>query len=447
MKVSADTITGITSAPGFHPGVMPPAPTRDDLIQDIRQKLQDAVTAAENGEKISDVFNAASGTPDYRSSVQRMRQSQKQFEDLINNVPAGFQLVPVFYSRIDKEQNARLQKEFSNHVRPYFMQYLAENHAEALRALGVCERGIHRMKNRLDPVDDGNNYYEFSVDHIIERSGSGNWGRNRLKDPDNGKTDAARHHVNHFDNFILLPDQIHQFKNDLNALQRMTELPAGQGRWVLMMIPDAAHAYVCKPQPAGSRFSGVNRRADTVYNCISRAAFAVDTTMAAIGDFRQNPIVGAMLKTFTAVAAEKGRTLLDAANDQHGAGDKTISQLFNAVLQGGAMAEEKSMLDGMIKDAGLCLSRAFKVAVRRAGTRKGISEMNAFADYMHGEDVKKFKEAIHSLPAESGAALLRDMAALEDKLAEARRMPLKPSNGPPSGFHAHKRKRHRPRHR
>ena len=89
------------------------------------------------------------------------------------NMPQGFRLTKLVYTRVAKEQNKLVYNEFKNKVRPRFLQYLARNHRDELKKMGICYHGIKRMERGIDPADKEGRLYAVSVDHIIERSGGG----------------------------------------------------------------------------------------------------------------------------------------------------------------------------------------------------------------------------------------------------------------------------------
>jgi len=136
-------------------------------------------------------------------------------------------------------------------VRPEFMRYLAENHAAELTALGISQRGIERMKRKLDPVDENGRLYDVNIDHIIERYGGGKVSTTQEVDPQMPRGSSATYLANHFSNLLLLPTHVHEMKNSLNEFQRAANTPYGQSKWILMLVPETGpgHAgYVAQPQ-------------------------------------------------------------------------------------------------------------------------------------------------------------------------------------------------------
>ena len=103
--------------------------------------------------------------------------------DALNNIPKGFNLASLVYTRLPKGQNKAVYKEFSSTVKPRFMMFLAKYQKDDLKKLGICDYGIKRMSRGLEPSDKNGHLYALSVDHVIERSGSGKMGQEKSIDP------------------------------------------------------------------------------------------------------------------------------------------------------------------------------------------------------------------------------------------------------------------------
>jgi len=152
-RISADTITDITSAKGFYDPAHPPspdtAPSVEELCGGIRADLQHRLDETRARE-------AASKPPvsKYAPTAADLERQMEEFEQIIKDVPAGFRIAPVFYSRISRDENAEIHTEYQFISRPRFMRFLGENYADDLRRLGICEHGITRMKNGLDPANE-----------------------------------------------------------------------------------------------------------------------------------------------------------------------------------------------------------------------------------------------------------------------------------------------------
>jgi hypothetical protein len=202
MRVSAETITQQTAQPEFHGlAAILDAPSASNLLRSIRSGMK---TAAQNN-----------------------------FDTLLNKIPAGFRLVPVFYvpaaQRFGDAEFGAARKEF--------LMHLAENQTAELAALGICDAGISSMSRGLLPANAEGRVYDVDVDHIIERNGSGLYLTEEAADDLRAGAPIVPQ-VNHFGNFILLPRAVHDVKNRLNEIQGLHSLKPGQEKWGVMMAPE-----------------------------------------------------------------------------------------------------------------------------------------------------------------------------------------------------------------
>lgn len=220
-KVSAATITHLSSAAACNAAASAsPSPTVEDLVIQLRN---------------SDPIRA------------------QEFQTLLAKLPQGFALTPVLYTRITQAQGAALESEYVFSVRQRFLKFLAQTQKKALRDLGICEHGIARMARGLDPANVNGERYAVSVDHIIERGGSGTMAQARSKDELRSDSMAETYPPNHFGNLLLLPQDIHDYKNRLNGLQDIHKLAPGESCWILMLTPVVSgqnQGFVCAPQAA-----------------------------------------------------------------------------------------------------------------------------------------------------------------------------------------------------
>ncbi len=196
-------------------------------------------------------------TPSVQDLISHLEKTNprraQEFAALAKQLPDGFALVPVLYTRVAQSKNAALESEYLFSVRERFLKFLAQAQKKALADLGVCAHGIARMARGLDPANEKGERYALSVDHIIERSGSGTLSDARALDPLRAEGTRESYPVNHFGNLILLPQDVHDYKNRVNSLQDIHTLQEGQSRWILMMTPVTTaqhHGYVCAPQSA-----------------------------------------------------------------------------------------------------------------------------------------------------------------------------------------------------
>ena len=247
-KVSADTITQLTITHAHSsPAPAGPPPTTEKMITDIRARLTQRIKHLARSMQNSPADKVSAFSISHGKSVEALQK----FEEIVKNVPNGFRLVPVWYSRVESRENARAAEQYKMYVRPQFLCYIAENHAAELAALGISDKGIELMKTGNNPVDASGKMCAVNIDHIIERAGGGNATLTEEIDPKMPHGSAPTYLVNHFSNFILLPIDTHEVKNMLNTVQGKDKLLPGQGDWVLMMVPEAApgySGYVSRPQ-------------------------------------------------------------------------------------------------------------------------------------------------------------------------------------------------------
>jgi len=280
-KVSADTISKMTLESGFSSdkNIMPP--TVDELIQKIRKKLNTNIKHLEN--KVKDVKSSkrVSSEPESMSpfeiSLMRTIEQKEKFEALIaTDMPKGFKLTPVLYSKITREENAKTWKEFSKKVKRPFLMFLGNNHEAELKNLGLCQHAIDKIKQGLNPVDKDGMKYDINIDHIIERSGGGDL--SLTKSPDSANNSRNSFFVNHFNNFIILPLKIHLVKNTLNEAQNAAMTPHGKSQWVLMMIPENNpnfSGFVARPQDNSHPLAGLDMVEESVYDHIGQANYLI----------------------------------------------------------------------------------------------------------------------------------------------------------------------------
>lgn len=307
-KVSAANITHLTlatadPAAASTPPLSPP-PSIEELISRARRGTSDRVAA----------FNA-----------------------VLAQIPDGFALAQVLFTRINKSTNASIEGEYLFSVRPRFLKFLAETQQANLRDLGICDHGIARMARGLDPATTDGRRYELSVDHIIERFGSGALSASREKDPQRSDAQALTYPVNHFGNLILLQQDIHNLKNALNAAQGIHNLKEGESRWILMLVPVTTarrHGYVAAPQPKDAGLGQLRLYPPNPQQQIGDARMLANETTEALQRLRQETILREIVPMLDSLAnRQRPRT---PANDDNISASK--------------------------REQEMCLTRAFSVA-------------------------------------------------------------------------------------
>lgn len=415
-RVSADTITEITAEPAFRgrqPAESPP-PSTEELIKRVRQELADRTAARKK------MLTAAGPDEDPEraaTALRRATEDQQQFEQMIKEVPKGFRLVPVLYSRIEPQAKADLTQEYSFHVRPRFLKFLAENHAEELKELGICDAGVERMRQGLDPANEKGEPYSVNVDHIIERNGSGVWGAQKESDPDQPGF-QPKYHPNHFGNFILLPEKIHAFKNSLNDLQHASETPLGQNKWILMMVPERNElhsGFVCPKQDPSHRLAGLDLRPLDDFKRVEHGEFIVTTALSSLAELKVMPGVAPLVRGQIVEADAAHATVADLAAEQ-AAGKKpgNLRKSFNEAVA--KQPDVQAHLDNFVKP-GLrevtgYVSGLYNQLSAKLSTRKERAAFWSFARFFRSQPVKDLQMDIEALPIEEASDMQRTFRQL-----------------------------------
>lgn len=423
-RVSAETITEITSAAGFFDPAHPPSPATPPSVEDICDMIR-----ADLKQRLEDTrAREAAGQPPvkYAPTAAQLEKQQQEFEELIKDIPEGFALAPVLYSRISREENAEIHSEYQFIARPRFLRFLGENHADDLRALGIAEHGIERMKNGLDPADENGKMYDVNIDHITERAGSGLWGKSKEVDPDQPDGPAVSH-ANHFGNFILLPKQVHEYKNKLNDIQHITRTEPGECMWTIMIVPERndLHAgFVCQPQPDGHVYSGLARRKDEAQNQINHGIFLFSTVAEEIAQVSKTPGLSTVLVDFKKAAAQEGKSVSKAANDDIRDNKAPgLRRLFNDAVS--KYPEAQRDLDTLVRpglvDTASHMGKLFdRVAKNRHNGKRGREAWERFVRTMKGRNMRDFREKAESLPLRESTDLYFALRRIDMGIRDAR---------------------------
>lgn len=386
--VSAASITGLTAAADFH-GMhgVPPAPSREALLAELRKTDPSAL------------------------------------DKIVKDIPAGFDLAPVFYSRIGKDENARIMAEYTFFVRTRFLTFLAKDHADDLRALGICENGIERMSRGLDPADIDGNMYDISIDHIIERSGSGNWGVTQTIDPDQPNNPYPNFLPNHFNNLILLPDHIHQLKNQLNDLQGFTDCKLGQGKWGLMLVPivDANNkGYVCAAQPKNSKWHGIRFRPNNIATQLNQTAYSISLAKDALDHFAKVPEIAAILKMSKDIADARGQKPVDIANDNNAINGQSLRKAFENACANNQDADYwNKRARNAVAEVCTTLEKAHNHSKSQLNHRDDRA-FRQFDDFFNSYAVKKLSNAIVYFPCEAAVETNAFLKSVSQALSKTR---------------------------
>lgn len=402
-RVSAETITDITAAPGFaDPSKILFAPSAETLVQRIRKALHRKVETAH-------------AYPE-RMDMDKAVRNQRRFEDVLKNVPEGFRLVPVLYAKVGHEAHVRMQNEFFSSTREKFMRFLAQRHASDLKKLGICDHGIACMREGHAPADQAGRVYDVSVDHIIERSGAGLWGEKQEADPECPFKSGPKFLPNHFSNLILLPEKIHSFKNELNELQGVTHMTPGDRQWILMLVPERKTSpFVCPPQKPESPWHSLSYKPDSAESKIIRASFLADQALKAVEAFHRNALTDSALKTVGEIARRQRRSVAKAAND-NGRG-RSLKEIFDDAIAYDPKA--KALADKQIKPALEQMETSLKAAFNDAarGDRRGVKNFDRFFD---GKKMHSLYNSISRLPFDEASKLCMAYDRIDDRIKKMR---------------------------
>jgi hypothetical protein len=435
-RISAATITATTAAAGFHDPANPQTPpTAEELINILRGQIQKKTADIKSG-KLS-AFHPAGGAMKMPTDIMLARavEDQRALDELLSDVPQGFKLVPVFYSKIPSDTNRRLEREYSNRVRHLFLQFLANEHSDELRALGIAECGIERMKGGFDPIDEKGLYYEVNVDHVIERSGCGQWSKTPTPDPLQPPTIGDKYPVNHFDNLILLPESIHQFKNKLNDLQKPDNLTPGKGIWMLMLVAEetpTCSGYVCPPQdPAHPKYA-LQHRAEDMNTLLGRIGWAIERIEELMQKLEDHPATKAVIEKIYDISWAQKQTVADLyALPQKKLNGLTPGEAFNKA------AANDNDLNGMLNnrlrpllhETSDALSRAFTRAAKHAekgkkGTLKSLDQ------YIHSQKTTAFRARLGDLPLQDALDMEKTIQSIDAQISTSLRPPAPVSRRP-----------------
>lgn len=245
-------------------------PTAEDLAAQIRRDLLHQIDLAETFRKDHHSNKRYSLARKFNAVARSHSLALTEFDELLDRVPDGFELVPVYYTEVNSTASDAAGREFRNLVKPDFLRHIATHHADELRALGISASGIHEMnQGRMPYKDPYVDRWALGVDHIVERHGAGRWSRDEAEDENNKALFSEVLKVNHFANLILLPEGVHEYKNKLRNVQSFGLEHEGQGKWMLMLTPirDEKHSgFVCPAQTSYPEVFGFrpNWRGDIV---------------------------------------------------------------------------------------------------------------------------------------------------------------------------------------
>lgn len=400
---SASPITAVTASPDFHgQSAIPAVPSVEDLIADIYQSFSEEKIHIRPGYEIT--------ARERQLHQQRTQKRHADFDNILSNLPEGFELVPVFYTHTDPNQRLRLQMEYFTSVRGAFLQFLAQNHADELRALGISERGIRRMWEKQDPVDEKGRYYALNIDHVVEQTASGSWGASKHIDPLRSSDVGPKYPVNHFGNLILLPEYIHDLKNRLNIIQRTYSIDVEGAKWVLALVPKRDHVcsgFVAAPQ----NIKSLPVRPAHASDKMSEAKDLLTRTIRMIDDAHR---AHEQIRAFTAFCAALPQ---NAENDATRV--EKLRFAFNALVEPGSEPHRfahRELLPRIGK-----IVRAVESAmdaVISSGESKRNATVKSFRVFYQSKKMQRLRNTIACLPFNEAAAALPAFERIDQFLSD-----------------------------
>ncbi len=402
--VSAETVTSITAAPAFSAGKpADPAPSVRHMIREVRKRIED--------------------TGGGRAQLQLAK-----FNEIVSNTPAGFQLAPVFYSRTSTtsardQHNGTTDNSFCSP----FIQYIAEHHQDELRRLGISDYGISYMIEGVYPIDENGQQYRVNVDHVIEIAGSGTWASETAPDPLT-KDGAVKLRVNHFSNMILVPEQVHAWKNELNEMQGLSNLSTGEGKWALMLVPVVSNGhsgFIAPPQKPGHPLAGLQMCDDDFTARIQRAKMQImvanDTAAeaaCAMTAITLHPVLDDIVTAY--ISPINPRKHSKPANDNS---KKDFLQAMNkAVRQNKELRQliRNHLVPTMLK-AAESLTQAFNMVAETTDIPKARGVFNAFSRLYRTGEVREMREAMTYLPLKETEILKETFRSLDEQVDSLRK--------------------------
>lgn len=163
------------------------------------------------------------------------RLAQKNDLARLENVPDGFSIQLLVYTRRPGQEIQKKREEFRRCARRQFLRFLAENHAPVLRQIGIGLAGIKEMKKGKSPKAAKGKKLDLHIEHIHPLAGGG---------------------PNLAENFYLVAGAINNFS--YQVVRRQTEkMQAQETRLVLALRPSESPkegSYIhCPPSAAKNK--------------------------------------------------------------------------------------------------------------------------------------------------------------------------------------------------
>ncbi len=177
-----------------------------------------------------------------RAGFKKKKQSKNErLDGVLDNIPKGHSVVPVYYKKISKEYTLSTYKEFAidRKTAHEFLKKIVDGYVSELKTKGLCSFAIDRMSKGLCPFDKHGNPYALNLDHTIERSLAGNASIQKSVDTNLLAEAGEILEINHVNNIKMVNANVEDnFKNELNKLQGLCQLEDNAEGWSLMVVRD-----------------------------------------------------------------------------------------------------------------------------------------------------------------------------------------------------------------
>jgi len=230
------------------------------IKKDLEQKIEDA-RKTEQKMRGSFSYEGNGGYGDsFKDRVKKLENLKRELSNLFKDgIPEGFEISPVLVNpRLSQKQLEYTSKEYFDDVRSDFIKEVALREEEDLKEQGVSKYVISLMKK-------GHILYSafpYNIDHILERANSEAFSQEKAIDPNNYRSQKSVLKVNHFNNLIMLPEKVHEFKNILKRIQLDIYEGEDNPRYFLMLAPkvdeNGVRHYLSTPQSKGSKLYSRN---------------------------------------------------------------------------------------------------------------------------------------------------------------------------------------------
>lgn len=190
----------------------------DDYVDQCIEVSQGLFLEEYRNITVSDVLKEINENLDGSNRAQR---NIEELENRLDQRPEGMQEVVLLHYAESKDLRklrrdmfkSKWSREGGYGPKRAFIQDLAINHSSDLESIGLASADIEDMRES-GKLPEGCGY---NIEHIIDREHGG---------------------TNHDHNFILMPEDINDAKNQLKMLQKTLHKNADDGCWIVSWVPE-----------------------------------------------------------------------------------------------------------------------------------------------------------------------------------------------------------------